>query len=325
MAEQITYLEALRRALTRALEQDPRTFLIGEDIATYGGAFKLTQGFLETWGPDRVIDTPIVETGLIGASIGSAMAGMRPIVEMQFIDFISCAFNQLTNFAATCHFRWGQEVPIVVRGPSGGGVHAGPFHSQMVESFFLNTPGLKVVVPATVTDAYTLLLGAIEDPNPVIFLEQKSLYRTLKGELDEDSKPVAPGIAALRREGDALSIITWGAMLHRCNAAAERAATEGIECSILDLRSLCPLDLNAIYQTAGNTGKVLVIHEDNLTGGAGAEIAARISEHCFEDLDAPVKRLAALDVPIPYAATLENASLPGEDDILEAIRSLANW
>ena len=213
----------------------------------------------------------------------------------------------------------------MVRGPSGGGVHAGPFHSQMVESFFLNTPGLKVVVPATVTDAYTLLLGAIEDPNPVIFLEQKSLYRTLKGELDEDSKPLAPGIAALRREGDALSIITWGAMLHRCNAAAERAATEGIECSILDLRSLCPLDLNAIYQTAGNTGKVLVIHEDNLTGGAGAEIAARISEHCFEDLDAPVKRLAALDVPIPYAAILENASLPGEDDILEAIRSLANW
>ena len=198
MAEQITYLEALRRALTRALEQDPRTFLIGEDIASYGGAFKLTEGFLEKWGSDRIIDTPIVEAGLVGASIGSAMAGMRPIVEMQFIDFISCAFNQLTNFAATCHFRWGQPVPIVVRGPSGGGVHAGPFHSQMVESFFLNTPGLKVVVPATVSDAYTMLLGAIEDPNPVIFLEQKSLYRTLKSELDEDSEPVAPGIAALR-------------------------------------------------------------------------------------------------------------------------------
>ena len=325
MAEQITYLESLRRALNRALEEDPRTFLIGEDIGIYGGAFKLTQGFLEKWGPDRVIDTPIVETGLIGASIGSAMAGMRPIVEMQFIDFISCAFNQLTNFAATCHFRWGQEVPIVVRGPSGGGVHAGPFHSQMVESFFLNTPGLKVVVPATVSDAYTMLLGAIEDPNPVIFLEQKSLYRTLKSELDEDSEPVAPGIAALRREGDALSIITWGAMLHRCSAAAERAAADGIECEILDLRSLCPLDLESIYQTVSNTGKVLVIHEDNLTGGAGAEIAARIMEHCFEDLDAPVRRLAALDIPIPYAATLEDASLPGEDNILESIHSLANW
>lgn len=325
MAEQITYLEALRRALTRALEQDPRTFLIGEDIASYGGAFKLTEGFLEKWGSDRIIDTPIVEAGLVGASIGSAMAGMRPIVEMQFIDFISCAFNQLTNFAATCHFRWGQPVPIVVRGPSGGGVHAGPFHSQMVESFFLNTPGLKIVVPATVSDAYTMLLGAIEDPNPVIFLEQKSLYRTLKSELDEDSEPVAPGIAALRREGDALSIITWGAMLHRCSAAAERAAADGIECEILDLRSLCPLDLESIYQTVSNTGKVLVIHEDNLTGGAGAEIAARIMEHCFEDLDAPVRRLAALDIPIPYAATLEDASLPGEDNILESIHSLANW
>ncbi|NRA76446.1 MAG: alpha-ketoacid dehydrogenase subunit beta, partial [Planctomycetes bacterium] len=308
-----------------ALEQDPRTFLIGEDIASYGGAFKLTEGFLEKWGSDRIIDTPIVEAGLVGASIGSAMAGMRPIVEMQFIDFISCAFNQLTNFAATCHFRWGQPVPIVVRGPSGGGVHAGPFHSQMVESFFLNTPGLKVVVPATVSDAYTMLLGAIEDPNPVIFLEQKSLYRTLKSELDEDSEPVAPGIAALRREGDALSIITWGAMLHRCSAAAERAAADGIECEILDLRSLCPLDLESIYQTVSNTGKVLVIHEDNLTGGAGAEIAARIMEHCFEDLDAPVRRLAALDIPIPYAATLEDASLPGEDNILESIHSLANW
>ncbi|MGE4631843.1 MAG: alpha-ketoacid dehydrogenase subunit beta [Planctomycetota bacterium] len=325
MGEQITYLEALRRALTRALEQDPRTFLIGEDIASYGGAFKLTEGFLEKWGADRIIDTPIVEAGLVGASIGSAMAGMRPIVEMQFIDFISCAFNQLTNFAATCHFRWGQPVPIVVRGPSGGGVHAGPFHSQMVESFFLNTPGLKIVVPATVSDAYTMLLGAIEDPNPVIFLEQKSLYRTLKSELDEDSEPVAPGIAALRREGDALSIITWGAMLHRCSAAAERAAADGIECEILDLRSLCPLDLESIYQTVSNTGKVLVIHEDNLTGGAGAEITARIMEHCFEDLDAPVRRLAALDIPIPYAATLEDASLPGEDNILESIHSLANW
>lgn len=325
MAEQITYLEAIRRALSRAMEQDPRTFLIGEDIATYGGAFKVTQGFLEKWGPDRVIDTPIVETGLVGASIGSAMAGMRPIVEIQFIDFISCAFNQLTNFAATCHFRWGQKVPMVVRGPSGGGVHAGPFHSQMVESFFLNTPGLKIVAPATVTDAYTMLLGAIEDPNPVIFLEQKALYRTLKGELDEDSKPLPPGIASLHREGETLSIITWGAMLHRCNAAAEQAASEGIECEILDLRSLCPLDLDSIYQTVQKTGKVLVIHEDNLTGGAGAEIAARISDHCFEDLDAPVKRLAALDVPIPYAATLENASLPEEKDILESIRSLANW
>jgi len=325
LSEQITYLEALRKALEHSLEDDPRVVLLGEDIATYGGAFKLTQGFLERFGPDRIIDTPIVETGLVGAAIGSGMAGLRPIVEMQFIDFISCAFNQLTNFAATCHFRWGQSVPIVIRGPAGGGVHAGPFHSQMVESFFLNTPGLKIVVPSTVSDAYTMLLGAIEDPDPVIFLEQKALYRTLKDTLDETAAPVPPGVAALRREGDHLSIFSWGAMLHRCSAAAARAAEEGIQCEILDLRSLCPLDLEAIYRSARKTGKVLIVHEDNLTGGAGAEISARISEHCFEDLDAPVRRLAALDIPIPYAGSLEDASLPGEDDILESVRSLASW
>ncbi len=325
MSQQITYLDAIRMALDHALDDDPRIVLMGEDIGTYGGAFKLTQGFLDRHGPDRIIDTPIVETGLVGAAIGAGMAGMRPIVEMQFIDFISCAFNQLTNFAATCHFRWGQAVPIVIRGPSGGGVHAGPFHSQMVESFFLNTPGLKIVVPATVSDAYSMLLGAIEDPDPVIFLEQKALYRTLKDQIDVLPDPIAPGVAKLRREGDDISIISWGAMLHRCIAAAEKASSEGIECEILDLRSLCPLDFDSIYRTVEKSGKVLIVHEDNLTGGAGAEISARISEHCFEDLDAPICRLAALDVPIPYAASLEEASLPGEDDILDSIRSLARW
>ncbi len=325
MSQQITYLDAIRMALEHALDDDPRIVLMGEDIGAYGGAFKVTQGFLDRHGPDRIIDTPIVETGLVGAAIGAGMAGMRPVVEMQFIDFISCAFNQLTNFAATCHFRWGQAVPIVIRGPSGGGVHAGPFHSQMVESFFLNTPGLKVVVPATVSDAYSMLLGAIEDPDPVIFLEQKSLYRTLKAQIDELPAPIAPGVAKLRRQGEDISIISWGAMLHRCIAAAEKASSEGIECEILDLRSLCPLDFDSIYRTVEKSGKVLIVHEDNLTGGAGAEISARISEQCFEDLDAPIRRLAALDVPIPYAASLEDASLPGEDDILDSIRSLARW
>lgn len=326
MAEIITYLESLQRALQQVLREDPDAFIMGEDIGAYGGAFKLTDGFLEEFGDQRIIDSPIVETGLVGAAIGAGMAGLKPIVEMQFIDFISCTFNQLTNFAATCHFRWGQNVPIVVRGPSGGGVHAGPFHSQMVESFFLNTPGLKIMVPATVQDVHGMLLGAVADPNPVLFLEQKSLYRTLKEEVHGTPEPIAPGVARLHRQGDKISVITWGAMLHRCAAAAEKAESEhGISCEILDLRSLCPLDLEAIYTTVRKTGKVLVIHEDNLTGGAGSEIAARIGEECFEDLDAPVRRIAAMDVPIPYAATLEDASLPDEQRILEEIRQLSAW
>ena len=299
---------------------------MGEDIGAYGGAFKLTDGFLQKYGENRIIDSPIVETGLVGAAIGAGMAGLKPIVEMQFIDFISCTFNQLTNFAATCHFRWGQNVPIVVRGPSGGGVHAGPFHSQMVESFFLNTPGIKIVVPATVSDVHGMLLGAVADPNPVLFLEQKGLYRTLKEEVAGPPEAVPPGVARIHRSGEKISVITWGAMLHRCSAAAETAQNDwGISCEILDLRSLCPLDLDAIYETVRKTGKVLVIHEDNLTGGAGSEIAARIGEHCFEDLDAPVRRIAAMDVPIPYAASLEDASLPDENRILEEIRQLSAW
>ncbi len=325
MAETITYLEAVRRALIRALENDDRVFLLGEDIGPYGGAFKLTDGLAERFGSDRVIDTPIVETGLVGAAIGAAMAGLRPVVEMQFIDFISCAFNQLTNFAATTHFRWGAAAPIVVRGPSGGGVHAGPFHSQMVESFFLNTPGLKIVIPSTVEDAYRLLLGAIEDPDPVLFLEQKRLYRTLKGEFDPEWSPLPPGSAALRREGDDVTIISYGAMVHSVLTAAETLAAEGIGANVLDMRSLCPLDREALLGAAKRTGKVLIVHEDNVTGGAGGELAALISEHAFEDLDAPVRRLGALDVPIPYAGPLEDASLPNPTTIAKAARELARW
>ncbi|HIA28369.1 MAG TPA: alpha-ketoacid dehydrogenase subunit beta [Planctomycetes bacterium] len=325
MAETITYLEALRRGLSRALGENERVFLLGQDIGRYGGAFKLTEGFAGEFGEERIIDTPIVETGLIGAAIGAAMAGMRPVVEIQFIDFISCAFNQLTNFAATCHFRWGAGVPIVVRGPSGGGVHAGPFHSQNVESHFLNTPGLKIVIPATVEDVYRMILGAIEDPDPVLFFEQKSLYRTLKAPLDESVSSLPPGIAALRREGQNVSMISYGAMVHRVLEAAEVLSGEGVECDVLDLRSLNPLDRSAILETTRKTGKILVIHEDNLTGGAGGEIAAFIAEHGFEDLDAPVRRLAALDVPIPYSGILENAALPQVQDITEAAHQLAAW
>lgn len=326
----VTYLEALRRGLARALDQDPRVILLGEDIGAYGGAFKLTAGFLERFGSSRVIDTPIVETGLVGAAIGAAMAGLRPVVEMQFIDFISCAFNQLTNFAATCRFRWQTGVPIVVRGPSGGGVHAGPFHSQNVESFFLNTPGLKIVVPSTPTDAYRMILGAIEDPDPVLFFEQKSLYRTLKEPLDETAGPLRPGRAIVRRSGTTLTIVTYGAMVHRALAAAEQLAREEIggrpvDCEVLDLRSLNPMDGDSILSSVERTGKVLVVHEDNLTGGAGGEIAARIAEHAFEHLDGPVRRLAAADIPIPYAGPLEDASLPNPETIAQAARELAAY
>lgn len=323
MAETITYLEAIRRALARALDEDPRVVLLGEDIAVYGGAFKLTAGFLDRYGPDRIIDTPIVETGLIGAAVGAAMAGLRPVVEMQFIDFIACAFNQLTNFAATSRYRWQAPVPIVVRGPAGGGVGAGPFHSQNVESFFLNTPGLKIAVPATPSDAYGLLLSAIADPDPVLFFEHKALYRTAKEQVDEAAPAVPLGKALLRRDGRHLGIVTFGAMVQRALAAAELLAEEGIEAAVLDLRTLSPLDRAALIELARRTGKVLVLHEDNLTGGVGGEIAAYISEHAFEDLDGPVRRLAARDVPIPYAPALEAAALPGIAAIRDAARELA--
>lgn len=325
MVDTITYLEAVRRALAHALESDERVFLIGEDIGPYGGAFKLTDGFVDRFGEDRVIDTPIVETGLVGAAVGAAMAGMRPVVEMQFIDFISCAFNQLTNFAATTHFRWGAACPIVVRGPSGGGVHAGPFHSQMVESFFLNTPGLKIAIPATVEDAYRMLLGAIEDPDPVLYLEQKRLYRTLKAPFDPDWTPLPLGSCAVRHEGDDVTIISYGAMVHHVLAAAERLGGEGVGCTVVDVRSLQPLDREGLLEAAAHTGKVLIVHEDNVTGGAGGEFAALIAEHVFEDLDAPVRRLGAMDVPIPYAGALEDVSLPNPDTIAAAAQELAVW
>lgn len=325
MTAPITYLEAIQRGLARALEEDERVVLLGEDIAVYGGAFKLTAGFLERFGEKRVIDTPIVETGLIGAGIGAAMAGMRPVIEIQFIDFISCAFNQLTNFAATSRYRWQAGVPMVVRGPCGGGVGAGPFHSQNVESFFLNTPGLKMVAPATPSDAYRMILGAIADPDPVLFFEHKALYRTAKEVVDESAAPLAPGRAKLRREGNDLSIVTFGGMVPKAVAAAEELAQDGVDCEVLDLRSLAPLDRDAILATTAKTGKVLVLHEDNVTGGIGGEIAAYIGEHAFDDLDAPVRRVGAVDVPIPYAGPLEQEAIPGPAAIATAIRELAAY
>jgi 2-oxoisovalerate dehydrogenase E1 component beta subunit len=317
-----TYLEAIRQGLWEEMERDDRVFILGEDVGVYGGAFKVTAGFLDRFGPKRVIDTPISESAIVGASIGAAYMGMRPVAEMQFIDFISCAFDQITNFAAKSRYRWGAGVPIVVRGPSGGNTHGGPFHSQNVESFFLNTPGLKIVQPSTAYDAKGLIKAAIRDEDPVLYFEHKYLYRRIKEDLPAEDYTVPIGKAALRRAGSDLSIITYGAMVYTALEAAETLAKDGVQTDVLDLRSLAPLDEEAILETASKTGRVIVLHEACLTGGAGGEIAARIAERAFEFLDAPVMRVAAKDTPVPYSPPLEQFFLPQTEGVLETARRM---
>ncbi|HKN46547.1 MAG TPA: transketolase C-terminal domain-containing protein, partial [Candidatus Polarisedimenticolia bacterium] len=281
---------------------------------------------LEKFGEMRVIDTPISESAIVGAAIGAALMGMRPIAEMQFIDFISCAFDQITNFAAKNRYRWGAGVPIVIRGPSGGGVHGGPFHSQNPEMYFVHTPGLKVVAPATAHDAKGLIKAAIRDEDPVIYLEHKYLYRRIKEELPKGDYVVEIGRAALRREGRDLTILTYGAMLYPSLEAAEALSRDpGIEAEVIDLRSLLPLDKDAILSSARKTGKVLVVHEDTRTGGIAGEIAAIINEEVFEYLDGPVLRVTAPDTPVPYSPPLEEFFLPNRDKILAAARRLAAY
>jgi 2-oxoisovalerate dehydrogenase E1 component beta subunit len=301
----VTYLDAIRQALTEEMVLDERVFLLGEDIGAYGGAFKVTAGLQERFGSERVIDTPIAEAGIIGAAVGAALAGMRPVAEMQFIDFIACGFNQLVNFAAKNRYRWGGGVPMVVRGPSGGGVRAGPFHSQNMEAYFFHVPGLKIVQPSTVYDAKGLLKAAIRDEDPVLFFEHKFLYRRLKEELPEEDYQVPLGVAGTRREGADLAIISYGAMVHTALEAATGLETDGVSTEVLDLRTLLPLDEEAVLRTAAKTGRVILLHEDTRTGGIGAELAARISEKAFEYLDAPIVRVTAPDTPVPYAAPLE--------------------
>lgn len=323
-----TYIEAVREALREEMKADERVFLLGEDIAVYGGAFKVTEGFLEEFGPDRVIDTPIAEGGIIGAAIGAALMGLRPVAEMQFMDFISCGFDLLTNFAAKCHYRWGGAVPIVVRGPGGGLVGGGPFHSQSVEMYFVKTPGIKVVTPATAADAKLLLKAAIRDPDPVLFIEHKALYRApaLREELPGAEAVGELGKAAVRRDGDDLAIITYGAMVHRSlEAAAKLARSAGVEARVLDLRTLQPLDDTAIVDAVKACGKVLIVHEDTRTGGIAGEITARINEQAFEWLDGPVLRVTAKDTPVPYNKGLEAAFYPQVEDIFEAGRRLAAY
>jgi 2-oxoisovalerate dehydrogenase E1 component beta subunit len=320
-----TYLDAIREGIWEEMERDESVFILGEDVGIYGGAFKVTKGMLDHFGEARVIDTPIAESAIVGAAIGAALVGMRPVAEMQFIDFISCAFDQIVNFAAKCRYRWGAGVPIVVRGPCGGGVHGGPFHSQNVESYFFNVPGLKIVCPSTAYDAKGLIKAAIRDEDPVLYFEHKYLYRRIKEELPKEDFVVPIGKARLRREGDDLSIITYGAMVYTALDAAAELEKEGVSVEVLDLVSILPLDEEAILATAKKTSKVIMLHEATLTGGAGGEVVARIAEKAFEFLDGPILRVAAADTPVPYSPPLEEAFLPQVSDVLAAARKLAAY
>ena len=320
----ITYLEAIRQALFEEMDADPRVFVLGEDVGAYGGAFKVTAGLQEKFGEERVIDTPISESAIVGAAIGAALSGLRPVAEMQFIDFIACCFNIINNYAAKAHYCWGAAIPIVIRGPYGGGVHAGPFHSQCVESFFLNTPGLKLVTPATASDAKGLLKAAIRDPNPVLYLEHKYLYRRIKEEVPSDVF-VPLGKAIIRREGKHLSLITYSAMVHVAMEAAQELSRNGIEVEVLDLRTLSPLDEEAILQTVRKTSKVILLHEAPRFGGFGGELAAIIAEKAFEYLDGPIVRVAAMDTPIPFGSPLEETYLPDVQKVVKAARKLMDY
>ena len=322
---QVTFLEAIRQALFEEMERDPAVVCLGEDIGVYGGAFKVTQGLLERFGWERVIDTPISETAIIGAACGMSYTGLRPVAELQFIDFIACCFNQITNFVAKSHYRWGAPVPMVVRGPSGGGVHGGPFNSQNPEMYFTHTPGLKVVYPATPYDAKGLLKYAIRDNNPVLFFEHKFLYRRIKDEVPEGDYTVPLGRAVVRREGCDLTIVSYAAMMHTSLEAANLLSQEGIEAEVVDLRTLLPLDRETILQSVKKTNKLLVVHEDTRTGGIAGEIAAIVCEEAFEDLDGPILRVTALDTPAPYAPTLEERFLPQAKDVVEKARELARY
>jgi pyruvate/2-oxoglutarate/acetoin dehydrogenase E1 component len=323
---EVTYLEAIRQALFEEMERDANVFCLGEDIGAYGGAFKVTDGLLEKFGEKRVIDTPISEIAIVGAAAGAAHMGMRPVCEMQFIDFISCAYDMLTNYVATARYRAFLPTPMVVRGPSGGYVRGGPFHSQNPEAAFLHTPGLKIVYPATASDAKGLLKAAIRDEDCVLFFEHKYLYRRIKERMPEGDHVVPIGKARVAREGKDLSIITYAATVWKALEAAEILDKEnGLSVEVIDLRSLLPMDDEAIVATVKKTNRALIVHEDTRTGGIAGEISARINELAFEWLDAPVLRVTAADVPLPYSPPLEDYVLPQTADIVLAARKLAEY
>jgi pyruvate/2-oxoglutarate/acetoin dehydrogenase E1 component len=327
-AKGLTLIEAIRQGIHEEMTRDETVFVIGEDIGEYGGAFKLTEGFIDEFGAERMIDTPISEAAIVGAACGAALMGMKPVAEFQFIDFISCGFDMLTNYAAKSRYRGCGGIQAVFRGPCGSGVRGGPFHSINAEAFFMNTAGLKIVEPSTAYDAKGLIKAAIRDPDPVLFFEHKKLYRLprLREELPTEDYIVEIGKARTAREGRDLSIITFGAqVLNALDAADELEKSDNLSVEVIDLRTLSPLDKDAILATVKKTNRVMVLHEASLTGGIGGEISAIIAEEAFEWLDAPVIRVASIDAPVPFAPQMEDYYLPSLAEIIEAARKLANY
>lgn len=322
---EITYLEAIRQALWEEMDRDERVFMLGQDIGAYGGAFKVTKGFIDKFGPERVIDTPLSESAIVGAAIGAALMGMRPVVEMQFADFIACAFDQIVNMAAKHHYRLREPVPLVIRAPYGGGIHAGPYHSQCPEAWFFHVAGLKLVAPSTPCDAKGLLKAAIRDPDPVIYFEHKYLYRHVKGSVPDGDEVVPIGRAEVKREGGSISVVTYGAMVQRSLEAAEKLMPEGIDLEVVDLRTLQPMDMATVLASVEKTGRAMVVHEAPKTGGIGGEIAARLAEEAFRFLDAPVVRVAPPHTPVPFSPPLEASYLPNADKIALKARELATF
>jgi len=322
---EVTYLEAIRQGILEEMRRDESVYVLGEDVGVYGGAFKVTAGLLDEFGPMRVIDTPLSESAIVGAAIGSALMGQRPIAEMQFMDFIACGFDQIVNMAAKLYYRNRMAVPIVIRGPSGGGVHGGPFHSQNNEAWFVHCPGLKVVAPSNPVDAYGLLKAAVRDNNPVLYFEHKFLYRRLKEVLPDHDFAVPIGKARVVQEGSDMTIYTYGWMVEQAREAARDLGAEGVSVEIVDLRTLLPLDKETILKSIEKTSKALVVHEDTRTLGVGAEVAAILVEEAFDMLDGPVMRVTAPDTPVPFSPPLEKAFLPNADKILAAARQLAAY
>ncbi len=323
-ARELTYLEAIAEALAFEMDRDERVLVMGEDVGgSFGGAFKVTKGLAERFGDRRVMNTPIAELGFVGMANGMALMGLRPVVEVQFADFISTAFDSIVQFAATNHYRWGGAIPWVIRAPSDGGIRSGPFHSQNPEAWFVHTPGLKVVAPATPADAKGLLISAIRDDNPVIFFEAKPLYRSVRGPVPPGEHLVPIGRARIAREGSDVTVVTYGTQVHEALRAAQRLAPDGIAVEVLDLRTLKPLDSQAVLDSVAKTGRVLIVHAANRTAGVGAEVAALVAEEGFEWLDAPIVRLGGLDTPIPFSPPLEDAYRPDASKIEAALRKLA--